>query len=72
MPQVQRFVVVSMKLTLDLQGDVTHGAEEKDHGKGGKRKAGASLRQRLEKRLKSAREPGPAHSRPSRGFVFIK
>jgi len=50
----------------------TDGAEEKDHGKGGKRKAGASLRQRLEKRLKSAREPGPAHSRPSRGFVFIK
>ena len=59
-------------MLLDLQGDVTVVADDKASGKADKRKAGASLRQRLEKRLKAAREPGPAHSRPSKGFVFIK
>ena len=56
---------------LDVQGEMIAVAHEAN-GKAEKRKAGANLRQRLEKRLKSAREPGPAHSRPSKGFVFIK
>ena len=55
-----------------LQGSAADTATERADGRVAKRKAGPSLRQRLEKRLKSAKEPGPAHSRPGRGFVFIK
>jgi hypothetical protein len=55
-----------------MQGGGVEVAVEKADGKAAKRKAGPSLRQRLEKRLKSVKDPGPTHSRPSRGFVFIK